>query len=239
MKGLVFVGCGPGVGTTTLTGACALVLRRMHRAVETFKPIAIKCERRQRQGLVSVEAEFLAYCSDTSYPLEAINPVRLAGDLPPAAGAGKPGRLVDFRAIRRTLRNLQSPQAHLLIDGGPGLMWPVAPRRVLADLIRGWGLPVALVARSGEGAVNDLLVHATVAGSVGLEVSCTIINFYHPQRATLAEEAAAEIVAGYGGLDLPTIVPEDSRTDMRRGAVGPSVLFPLRVLMASLDSKDP
>lgn len=234
MKGVVFIGCGPVVGTTVMAGGCALLLRRRGAAVGVFKPIATKCERRQRQGLISPDAEFLAHCADAPQTLDTINPVRFAGASPPEAAARRTRKHVDFALLKRSLRELARACDRLVVDGGPGLAWPLAPKRAMADLLTEWRWPVVLVAKSGEGVVNELLVHAELARLRGLTVMGTIVNLYCADSATLAEETAADLIAAHGRLPVPTIVPQDRQTDVRRGRIGPSVLYPLARLVEFL-----
>ena len=69
---------------------------------------------------------------------------------------------------------------------------------------------------------------------VRLTVAGTAVNLYCPDSATLAEETASDLVTAHGKLSLPTIVPRDRRTSVRRGTIGPSTLYPLQKLAAAL-----
>jgi dethiobiotin synthetase len=79
--GLFITGADTGVGKTVVAGAIARILADKGHKVGVFKPIATGC-RRDWEGLVSYDTEFLANCANSNLSLSTITPV---GYLTPAA----------------------------------------------------------------------------------------------------------------------------------------------------------
>ena len=102
-RGLFITGTDTGVGKTVVTCALAWALRRQGVArVGVCKPFATGC-RRDREGLVSPDAEALAHFADCRLPLDVINPLRFAAPLAPAVAAEQAGLPTDFAPLRRSL----------------------------------------------------------------------------------------------------------------------------------------
>lgn len=98
IPGLFITGTDTEIGKTVVAGAIADWFRRCHLRVGVCKPFATGCERR-REGLVSADAEFLAYCADAQFPLDLICPQRWSEPLAPAVAAERAGAAVDWESI--------------------------------------------------------------------------------------------------------------------------------------------
>jgi len=226
--GVFVTGTDTGVGKTVIAGALARIWHDRGLRVGVFKPIATGCDRRMRQGLISPDAEFLAHCADSADNLGTINPVRYRQPLAPAVAAERAHRPIDYEAIWTAYRWIAAHSDVVVVEGVGGLLVPLDRTTMVADLAGQLGLPLVVVARAGLGTINHTLLTVEAARSRGLEIAAIVFNFYSADRATLAEETNPEVVARYAKLDLPIVVPRDAHTDVRTGAVGVSVLQPLR-----------
>ncbi len=108
---------------------------------------------------------------------------------------------------------------------------------MVADLARDFALPLVIVARAGLGTINHTLLTVEAARARGLDIATIVLNFYTPDRATLAEETNPEAISRHAKLPLPIVVPRDPHTDVTRGALGESVLHPLRSWAPSFHSQ--
>ena len=112
--GLFITGTDTGIGKTVVACAIAADLRRRGLSVGVCKPIATGC-RRDREGLVSEDAEALAHFSDCRLPLDLINPVRYHAALAPAVAAQREHVGVDFAAIDESLQRIDAASDVLLV----------------------------------------------------------------------------------------------------------------------------
>ena len=228
MQGWFVTGTDTGVGKTVIAGALALLARQAGRRVGVFKPVATGCRRDMRLGPVSEDSEFLAHCADARYDLATINPVRYTGNLSPMVAAEWTKRPVDWDAIDTSWRQICASADWMIVEGAGGLLVPIDRTRNMANLAAQLGLPLIIVARPGLGTINHTLLTLEAARARNLPVAAVVINGYRPGSATLAEETNPEIISRLARINIPLIVPFDPHTDVRQGAVGESVLYPLR-----------
>ena len=66
--GILVLGTRIGAGKTLVAATLCLLLRQRAIRVGAFKPIDFACQRRQRQGLVSPDAEILSHFADSVGP---------------------------------------------------------------------------------------------------------------------------------------------------------------------------
>jgi len=225
--GFFITGTDTGVGKTVVTGAIARWLVEQGKGVGVFKPIATGC-RREREGLVSADAEFLAYCSRSEFTLAQINPVRYHEPLAPSVAAERSGRDIDWDEIHLSYRNLTQKNDIILVEGIGGVMVPITDDYLVLDLMADLQLPVIIVARPGLGTINHTLLTVNACRARNLSITGIVINRYQPETATLAEETNPDVIARLARIPMPLIVPFDARTDLRQGFVGEAVLQTLR-----------
>ncbi len=187
--GLFITGTDTGVGKTVITCAIAHALRQQTRQrVGVCKPYASGC-RRDREGLVSEDAEALAHFSDCRQPLPVIHPIRYEAPLAPAVAEESAGQLGhnsaegDMDELVRSLELLDQSSDFMLIEGVGGLLVPLhaaKPKQTVLDLVMAFGYPVAVVARAGLGTLNHTAMTIRLLKQAGADVAGIIVNGYVP-----------------------------------------------------------
>src|SRR5947209_9985624 len=119
IPGLFITGTDTGVGKTVIAGAIAEWFRRQGKIVGVCKIAATGCVHR-REGLVSEDAEFLAMCADSRFPLDEIAPVRYAEPLAPAIAAERAKQPLDWEAIDRSIQNISRGSDFIIVEGVGG-----------------------------------------------------------------------------------------------------------------------
>jgi dethiobiotin synthetase len=228
-RGFFITGTDTGVGKTVVTAALAIVLRESGRDVGVMKPVASGCVRR-REGLVSEDAEFLAKAAEAPETLEEISPVRFEEPLAPTVAAARAGVETDLEPMWEAWRRLRDAHEILLVEGIGGLLTPVTPTESVADLARGFGLPLVIVSRSGLGAINHAALTIEAARARGLAVAGVVVNRYNHESPDLAEMTSPDEIWRVTGVRVLGLVPEDRATDFRAGVVGPDALAAVRQL---------
>ncbi|HEX7009556.1 MAG TPA: dethiobiotin synthase [Phycisphaeraceae bacterium] len=180
--GLFITGTDTGVGKTVVTCAIAAALRRQWpgHAIGVCKPFSSGC-RRDREGLVSEDAEALAHFADCRLPLNVINPIRLAPPLAPAVAAEETQTAIDWPQLRHSLEVIDRASDAVLIEGVGGLMVPLdpqQPRRTVLDLIAALGYPVLVVTRSRLGTLNHTAMTVRLLRDSGCRVAGLVMNGY-------------------------------------------------------------
>jgi len=230
--GYFITGTDTGVGKTVVTGALAAVLRSRGADVGVMKPVATGCVRR-REGLVSLDAEFLAKTADAPEPLEEISPIRLAEPLAPTVAAARAGRDLDLHPMWTAWERLRRAHDFLLVEGIGGALCPVTPRQSVADLARRFNLPVLVVARPGLGTINHTAMTVEVLRKRRLAVAGIVINRYNRDTEDVAELTNPDEIQRVTGAPVLGLVPEDAGTDFRTGVIGRDTLAAVRQMRLS------
>jgi dethiobiotin synthetase len=226
--GLFITATDTGVGKTLITGAITRLLRDAGKKVGVLKPVASGC-RHDREGLISADAEFLAVCAETDYPLSVITPVCYKTPAAPLVCAAIEQRPVDFEAIAAAYGYLCQTCDVVLVEGIGGVLVPLTETETILDLAAVMDLPAVIVARPNLGTINHTLLTLAAVRQAGLPVAGVVINGYNAATADVPEETAPEVIARCGQTSILTIVPYDEESSVEHMRLGPAVLEAMRV----------
>ena len=218
-KGLFVTGTDTEVGKTLIAAAIAKLLTNQGKRVGVFKPIASGC-RKDREGLISSDAEFLAFCSDSEFPLSVINPVTFELPAAPSVCEEAENRKVDFEQISSAYKHICENCDVIIAEGIGGIRVPISENFDILDLAIEFKLPVVIVARPGLGTINHTLLTIDSVRSVGLTVVGVVINGYDETTAGIAERTGPATIAKYGRVNILATVPFDETVDVEQGVLG-------------------
>lgn len=221
--GLFITATDTEVGKTLIAGAIARLLRQAGRKVGVLKPLASGC-RHEREGLVSADAEFLAFCAETNYPLSVLTPVCYRTPAAPIVCASVEHRPVDFEAIAAAYTYLCQTCDVVLVEGIGGALVPLAENVTILDVAAAMNLPTVVVARSKLGTINHTLLTLAAVRAAGLPVAGVVINGYNAAQADIAEETAPDIIARCGDTHILAVVPYDDQSSVEGCRLGDAVL---------------
>jgi dethiobiotin synthetase len=209
IPGLFITGTDTGVGKTVIAGAIADWFRRQGKVAGVCKLAATGCEHR-REGLVSEDAEFLAVCADSRFPLDVIAPVRYAEPLAPAIAAERAKQPVDWAAIDRSIQEISRESDVLVVEGVGGIMVPMDAKHTVLDAAKWLNLPTVVVARAGLGTINHTLLTLHALRMAKVPVAGVVINRYPAEMPGAAEETNPRAIEKWGKVNVLTIVPEEA-----------------------------
>jgi dethiobiotin synthetase len=221
--GLFITGTDTGVGKTIVTCAIAALLRARGAGVGVCKPVATGC-RRDREGLVSEDAEALAHFSDCRLPLAVINPIRYHAPLAPAVAAERETPEGDDDALASALCQLDKTSDVILIEGVGGVLVPIGEHRTVLDLMRIIGYPVVVVTRATLGTLNHTALTCRVVRDAGLQLAGLVINRYHPDTADLVETTNPRWLAKQNDTLILATIPEAPEPAPHLGQLPPEVI---------------
>jgi dethiobiotin synthetase len=201
---LIFVtGTDTGCGKTTVGRALAAALRATGRAVAAFKPFESGCEERDGR-LVAADAEALAHAAGCRLPGDVVCPFRLRLPASPERAAEAEGVTLTLAPLLAAWAHVRAAADHAVVEGAGGLLVPVAPGLVMADLPRALGLPVLVVARDALGTVNHTLLTLEAIRARGLDLRGVVFSSTAAGAADLANAAAVE---RHGGVPVLGALP--------------------------------
>ena len=221
-RGMFITGTDTGVGKTLIAGAIAKVLANQDLRLGVFKPVASGC-RKEREGLVSADAEFLAFCANCDYPLSVVNPVTFRTPAAPAACEPVENKTVDFEHIVNTYKYICDNTDIVIVEGIGGIRVPISDGVDVLDMAAAFQLPIIIVARPDLGTINHTLLTVDAVRSAGLPLAGVVINGYDIDTCDTAVETAPDIIAEYGQVDILSIVPFDEESNVEKGLLGQAV----------------
>ncbi len=150
--------------------------------------------------LLDLLGEELA-CKD----LDLIAPYRYSAHVSPAMAAQLAARPIEIEPLMRSLSSLAAASDVVVIDGGPGLLEPLADRLAMVDVLKRAQLPVLLVApsRAGAGLVSLLRMQIETVQRYQLELAGVVLNrledklrLEEASTPLLLERIAGDVVRG-------------------------------------------
>jgi dethiobiotin synthetase len=196
------------VGKTVIAGAIADHFRRQGVRTAVHKPVATGAVHR-REGWVSEDAEFLASCAQTPFPLDLVCPQRYREPLAPAVAAERAGEPLDWEGIERSLRLMTAESDVIVVEGVGGVLVPMDEKHTVLDFARWIDLPTVVVARPNLGTINHTLLTVEALRRAGVQVAGVVINRYPTDTPSTAEETNPRAIEKYGKVPVLTIVPNE------------------------------
>lgn len=198
-RGLFVTGTDTGVGKTFVAAGLAALLRRRGIDVGVMKPISTG-------GSPSEDALMLARAAGADDAMEEINPVCFPEPLAPTVAARRCGGTVELEKVWRAFHAISRRHKFIIVEGIGGLLVPLAEGLAVADLAKGMGLPVLIVARAGLGTINHTLLTIEAARSRGLRVAGVVLNQAEPGAWGASEETNAGEIEAHGGVAVLGVI---------------------------------
>jgi len=221
--GLFVAGTDTGVGKTLVAGAIAKILTDKRRRVGVFKPIAAGCKRNW-EGLVSSDAEFLANCANSELSLSTINPAGYVTKAVPLVSALCDGHPIDFGGIAAAYNQICQSSDMVIIEGIGGVRVPLTPEFDLLDLAVEFALPVVIVARWNRGMINHTLMTIDCIRAADLKIAGVVINSYNAAESMTADEMSERVITQYSGVEILSVVPFDETVSIEEPNLGEFVI---------------
>ncbi|MBN1942340.1 MAG: dethiobiotin synthase [Phycisphaerae bacterium] len=236
LRGLFVVGTDTDVGKTLIAGAIARTMRKDFASVEVFKPAATGC-RKTPAGLVSEDAEFLAWAAESKRPLADIAPVRYAPAVAPNVAAQRTHTPVDLNAIFDAYGRLAGQADAVVVEGVGGLLCPITDDFWVIHFAKMTQLPVVIVARAGLGTINHTLLTLHAARAAGLHVAGVIVNRYEIETplsdahaaakgdAVLAMHTNPQQINQRGNVKILALVPNEAENSVADARIGSNTQY--------------
>lgn len=203
MTGLFVTATDTGVGKTWV--ACALARAAVRRGlrVAVMKP----CE----TGDGDDGARLLDAAGRALDP-ELARPYRFHLPASPEVAARAEGAVVDPTRIADACARLTRDADFTLVEGAGGLLVPLAPGVLMADLAARLGLPLLVVARASLGTVNHTLLTLEAARARALAVAGVVLS--RAVDSTGPEEPTnPDAIATWGRVPILGVFPHGRDAD--------------------------
>ena len=209
LRSWFFSATDTGVGKTTVTAACARILRTKGFNVGIMKPYASGVAR--QSGYKSEDVAILADAAGVSDDEAIVNPYFFPIAASPYTAAAKLGISIDTDSVLAKFERLQASYDILLVEGIGGVLTPITKDYFVADLIKNLGLDVILVCSSRIGTINHTLLSCTTCAKYGIRVRGLVIN--EVEKGYDLSELRSDLL-NLSGIDTVCIIPHMKNPNM-------------------------
>ena len=141
-----------------------------------------------------------------------MRPYRFHLPASPEVAARAEGATIDVARIAAAYAALAADADFTIVEGAGGLLVPVAPGLLMADLAARLGLPLLIVARASLGTVNHTLLTLEAARARGLPVAGVVLS--RAVESAGADEATNPgAIARHGRVTILGVFPHGRDAD--------------------------
>ena len=192
-RGYFISGTDTGVGKTIVTACLLTLFRKWGVSTGIMKPIETGVDP-ECSSESNSDAKFLLAVSGNKDTLEETCPIRLKPAAAPLQAARMEHRELEINRILENFRLLQNRHDQILVEGVGGLMVPLRPDYLVADLVLDLGLPLIVVSRVTLGTLNHTLLTLTAAEEAGIDVAGVILNRMEDRELNAVEREQAGLI---------------------------------------------
>ena len=206
MPGIFITATDTEVGKTAVACALILALRRRGLDVGVMKPVATGCTDGSGR-LHLADAERLRAAAGCDDDLAWICPVALPEPLSPHVAAERAGLKIDRDTIGLAYTEIAARHPFVIVEGVGGLLTPITPDWLLADVAADMRLPLVIVTRWGLGTLNHTLLTISEARRRSLPIAGLVLNEVAIRPHGVAEQTAPNELKRLTGETIVAQIP--------------------------------
>ena len=204
-KGIFIIGTDTDVGKTVVSAGLMHLLLKNKYSAAYFKPVA-SGEIILDGTAQAADAAFINTVSGFSEDQNNITPFAFKNAVSPHLASRMEKKAIDFSVIKDRLQYLKKHYELIIAEGAGGLIVPFNDNGFMQyDLIRKLGFPCLLVARTGLGTINHILLTLAFARSQGIKIKGIVMNGFDN---TLIEKDNIETITKLSGITPIITVPK-------------------------------
>ena len=191
-------------GKTFITAGIAATMQSLGYSTSVYKPIQTSAKKHEG-FLQSPDLTFIKKIdpyinSNFSYLYKSSNEPMLAAE--------SDNELIDLDYINNVYKRLVSTSDCTILDGDSGLLSPIAPNTLTADLIRKLRVPVLIVVEPNQNSVNSTLLTIAAALEKGISISGVIINNIDKDCSKDLLTSISRIIEEFTNIKVLGLVPK-------------------------------
>ena len=159
-------------GKTFLTAGIAATMQSLGYTTSVYKPI--QTSGKEINGFM--QSPDLTFIKTIEPYINSHFSYLYKDSVEPIIGSEKDNETIDVEYINKEYKRITAVSDCTLLDGDCGLLSPIAPNTLTADMIRRLGIPVLIVTKPNENAVNTTLMTIASAVAKDIEVRGVVIN---------------------------------------------------------------
>lgn len=160
------------IGKTFITSGIAATMQSLGYTTSVYKPI--QTSGKELNGFV--QSPDLTFLKTIDPYINSHFSYLYKSSLEPLVASEGDNETIDIDYINNEYKRIISVSDCTLLDGDSGILSPVAPDLLVADMIKKLNIPVLIVTEPNDNSVNNTFMTIAAAVEKGLEVRGVVIN---------------------------------------------------------------
>ena len=160
------------IGKTFVTAGLGATMQSLGYSTSVYKPI--QTSGKEINGFM--QSPDLTFIKTIDPYINSHFSYLYKSDLEPIIAAEGDNETIDIDYVNNEYKRIIATAECTLLDGDSGILSPIAPNLLVADMIRKLNIPVLIVTEPGANAVNNTFMTIASALEKGIEVRGVIIN---------------------------------------------------------------
>ena len=182
-KGLFITGTGTDVGKTFVTGLIVKKIKDSGVNAAYYKAALSGNERLEDGSLIPGDAQHVRVTAGLKQPLSSMCPYVYEHAVSPHLAARMEGNPIEMDVVKQGFSNLMGDYDYITAEGSGGIVCPLRfdeQKIFLEDVIRAVGIPAVIVADSGLGTINAVVLTIAYMKNAGIPIKGIFYNHFHP-----------------------------------------------------------
>ena len=194
-------------GKTFLTAGIAATMQSLGYSTSVYKPI--QTAGKEINGFV--QSPDLTFIKTIDPYINSHFSYLYKSDLEPVIAAEGDGETIDIDYINNEYKRITAVSDCTILDGDSGILSPIAPDLLVADMLRKINIPLLIVTEPDKNAVNNTLMTIASALEKGIEVRGVVINNITKDCPKEVLNSLTRIIEEFTNIKILGLVPHLSR----------------------------
>ena len=159
-------------GKTFITAGIAATMQSLGYSTSVYKPI--QTSGKEINGFV--QSPDLTFIKTIDPYINSHFSYLYKSDLEPIIAAEGDNETIDIDYINNEYKRIISVSDCTILDGDSGILSPIAPNLLVADMIRKMNIPILIITEPEKDSINNTLMTIASALEKGIEIRGVVIN---------------------------------------------------------------
>ena len=194
-------------GKTFITAGIAATMQSLGYSTSVYKPI--QTAGKEINGFV--QSPDLTFIKTIDPYINSHFSYLYKSDLEPVIAAESDSETIDIDYINNEYKRITAVSDCTILDGDSGILSPIAPNLLVADMLRKINIPLLIVTEPDRNAVNNTLMTIAAALEKGIEVRGVVINNITQDCPKELLNSLTRIIEEFTNVKILGLIPHLSR----------------------------
>ena len=195
-------------GKTFLTAGISATMQSLGYSTSVYKPI--QTSGKEVNGFV--QSPDLTFIKTIDPYINSHFSYLYKSSLEPILAAESDNETIDIDYINNEYKRIISVSDCTVLDGDSGILSPIAPNLLVADMIRKINIPILIVTEPDKNTINNTLMTIASAIEKGIEIRGVVINNIKKDCPKELLNSIPRIIEEYTNVKILGLIPHLSGT---------------------------